>query len=452
MCSVSSSLNFLLLLLLLLSSIIARVRSREVPHASAGYQPAVYIDEKLHFDRDTQQPLINPVSEPGPELDAATRYWLDQQDHTGPARGYAPFLRSDFTYPVYRNVKKYGAVGDGSTDETAAIQKAINDDPNSQTHNRYNNEVSTRPALVFIPGGTYKITNQLDMRLNTILVGDPNDRPVIQASSQFQAESLIHGDDYATPRGAAGTTNFFVAIKNIVIDTTKIDKDRAVVALNWGVAQACHLTNIKIQMPSNSKGHVGIDINQGSTIAVTDISIEGGAVGIRNKNQQVLFKNISFKACTTALSQAGGFTAVLQGATVDTCGIGVDITLAGSFGSLVILDSTSINSGPMVKFRDSSHDGGDRNHQIVIENLDVTGTNPVAIGGDGSEKLSNRKSVTTWIWGNVDPGIYEAGKTLATKRSPGLLSNGKFFTMRQPTYQNYPKDRVVNVKAVQGHT
>ncbi|KAL8849242.1 MAG: hypothetical protein Q9221_005772 [Calogaya cf. arnoldii] len=382
-------------------------------------------------------------------LPAAAPYWLDQQDHTGAARGFAPFLGLDFTYPVYRNAKKYGAVGDGKKNDITALQNAINDDPNSQSENRYQNEVTTRPALVFVPGGTYLIKSTLDMRLNTILVGNPNDRPIIKASPDFQGEVLIQGHDYATPNGAAGTTNFLTAIKNIVIDTTHINKDKKITGLGWGVAQACHLTNIKIMMPNFSSGHTGIDIFQGSTVAVADIAIEGGAIGISNANQQILFKDISFKRCITALRQAGGWTAVVQGATIEDCSIGVDIT-GGSVASLIIIDSTLINSGCMVKFRDSSKDNGDRNHQIILENLDITGTNPVAIGNDDSVKLSNRKHVDTWIWGNVNPGVYQTGKTMTTKRSPGLLSNGRFFTMRQPTYQKYTNDQVVNVKAVRG--
>ncbi|KAL8699754.1 MAG: hypothetical protein Q9201_005821 [Fulgogasparrea decipioides] len=411
------------------------------------FEPANLRDQKLlHATSDQRPPQLDDDET---RASVATRYWLDLQDHTGSARGYAPFLGSDYNYPVYRNVKSYNAAGDGSTDDTDALQRAINDD--GSNGNRYKNEVTTRPAQVFVPGGTYILKKQLDMRLNTILVGDPNDRPVFKASSGFQGSLLINGDDYAT-YGTAGTTDFFIAIKNIVIDTTSINKDTPLVALNWGVAQACHLSNIEIRMPSNSQGHTGIELNQGSTIAVSDISITGGAVGIRNNNQQVLFKNISFKFCTTALTQSGGFTVVLQGARVDTCGIGVDTTAAGQLGTLVVLDSTSVNSGPMIKFHDSSQDGGPRNQQVVIENLSFSGNNPVAIGDNGNIKLANTKNVNTWIWGNVDPGTYQTGKTLETKRSSQLLSNGKFFTMAQPTYRDYSKDRVVNVKAVSGHT
>lgn len=403
----------------------------------------------------------------GREEVAATSYWLDEQDHTGNARGYAPFLGKDFTYPVYRNVLAYGAAGDGIKDDADAIQNAINTD--GRGGSRYRNEVTTRPAEVFVPGGTYKISKTIDLRLNTILVGDPNNRPVFKASAGFSGGSLINGYDFATD-GTVGTTNFFVAIKNIVIDTTNISKDESVVALNWGVAQACHLSNMRILMPNDSGGHVGIAINQGSTISIGDVEIIGGAVGIRNKNQQVNFKSISFQYCTTALAFGGGFTAVLQNARFDTCGLGVDATGASQLGSVIILDSTSINSGPVVKFLDSSHAIGPRNNQIVIENLLHSGNNPVAVAADNSIRLQRIGPSDTWLWGNVEPGTFQAGRTLRfvvkvifprrsthllvdrTSRSASLLSYGKFFTKAQPTYQEFATAQVVNVKAVSGHT
>lgn len=202
------------------------------------------------------------------EAETATRYWLDEQDHTGNARGFAPFLGNDFTYPVYRNVRAFGAVGDGNQDDTDALQNAINTD--GKGGSRFRNEVTTRPAEVFVPGGTYLISRTVDLRLNTILIGDPNNRPLFKASPGFSGGSLINGFDFATD-GTFGTTNFLVAIKNIVIDTTNINKDKDVIALNWGVAQACQLTNLRIQMPSNSGAHIGIAIDQGSTTSIGDI-------------------------------------------------------------------------------------------------------------------------------------------------------------------------------------
>ena len=132
------------------------------------------------------------------------------------------------------------------------------------------------------------------------------------------------------------------------------------------------------------------------------------------------FKNISFQFCRTALTFGGGFTAVIQGARFDTCGLGVDATAAGQLGSVVVLDSTSINSGPVVKFRDTSRDNGPRNNQIVLENISHAGNNPVAIAADGGVRLQRISPLDTWIWGNVDPGAFQTGQTLR------FVPNGQF--------------------------
>lgn len=226
----------------------------------------------LMFSRAERNVIESRQTCSGPISSSPSQYWLELQDHTGSPRGYAPFTNEKATYPVFRNVRSYNVVGDGIADDTDKLQKAINAisaDPNG-AGTRYKNEVTTRPALVYVPGGTYKLTKPLDLRLNTILVGDPLHRPVFKASANFNGDILINGNDFATD-GASGTTNFFIAIKNIVIDTTAINKDTTVTGLRWGIAQACQLTNIKINMPKSSGGHIGIDLNQGSTISVSDV-------------------------------------------------------------------------------------------------------------------------------------------------------------------------------------
>lgn len=104
--------------------------------------------------------------------------------------------------------------------------------------------------------------------MGTIIVGDPNDPPVIKASADFDGDAVVNGYDFGV---GAPETSFMTLIKNIVIDTTAIDKDKAVMALNWGVAQGAGMANIKIVMPEDSKGHTGIVLKGGSTIAVTDV-------------------------------------------------------------------------------------------------------------------------------------------------------------------------------------
>ncbi|CAD6594065.1 MAG: hypothetical protein ASARMPRED_008465 [Alectoria sarmentosa] len=239
--------------------------------------------------------------------------------------------------------------------------------------------------------------------------------PILKASSDFNGGTVVNGYDYAT-HDSSGTTAFLIAMKNIIIDTTRIAPDMFLL---------CDGEQLK--------RHTGIALDQGSTTAVTDVTINGGAPGIRNSNQQVNFKSISFSDCTTAISLAGGYVAIIQNATFDTCGLGVDGGNGGPPGSIIILDSTSTSSGPVIKYHGSSNDNGDFNNQVIIENPSHDGVNSIAVDSNGNTKLGSSSNTDTWVWGNVDPGNYQTGKLLSTPRSSSLLSNGKYFTMAQPT-------------------
>lgn len=197
---------------------------------------------------------------------APAKYWLETQDHTGSGRGYAPFVQGNTAYPVHRNALDYGCKNDGSGNQTATLQDAIDSD--GQGGSREGKGVTYMPAEVFLPGGVYTLDSTLDIRLGTIIVGDPLNRPVIKASPDFVGSTLINGQD---PAAGHPETTFMIALKDVILDTTDLDPSATFTALQWGIAQGCSLTNVEINMPQGSLGHIGIHINGGSTIAVTDV-------------------------------------------------------------------------------------------------------------------------------------------------------------------------------------
>jgi hypothetical protein len=79
-------------------------------------------------------------------------YWLENIKH----QGLASFNPNATSYEIFRNVKDFGAKGDGLTDDTAAIQRAITE--GNRCTPGYCESTTTTPAVVYFPGGTYVIS------------------------------------------------------------------------------------------------------------------------------------------------------------------------------------------------------------------------------------------------------------------------------------------------------
>ena len=113
---------------------------------------------------------------------------------TGPAR--EPRTTSGLLTEHVHNVRDYGALGDGKTDDTDAIQAAIDacvfpvtiKDPRSGRWwglpDRPPKPGHGRGGLVYIPSGMYRTTRPLVVRAGTTVKGDEAMRPVIDSEAE----------------------------------------------------------------------------------------------------------------------------------------------------------------------------------------------------------------------------------------------------------------------------
>lgn len=164
-------------------------------------------------------------------------YWQE----TIPQLGESPFAPAG--YKVWRNVKDYGAKGDGVTDDTAAIQKAISDG------NRCGagcSSSSIYPATVYFPSGTYLVSSSIIQYYNTELLGNPITPPTIVAAASFVGLGVISSDVYSGPTTEwyLNTNNFLRSIRNFEIDIRATPQNGQVCGIHWQVAQGSSLENI----------------------------------------------------------------------------------------------------------------------------------------------------------------------------------------------------------------
>ena len=126
------------------------------------------------------------------------------------------------------SVKDFGAVGDGSTDDTAAIQKAID----------------STAASIYFPAGNYKISAVLSITSPTILHGDGPKSSVIRQTSAsadgvyFNFPSLVQGGgvlDLSVESGAGWVTSGFQGSGSTGIGIRLKNSNGKFVANNYGV-------------------------------------------------------------------------------------------------------------------------------------------------------------------------------------------------------------------------
>lgn len=157
--------------------------------------------------------------------------------------------------------------GDGVTDDTAAINAAISAGGRCAPGSCESSTVT--PAVVYIPAGTYIISTSIIDYYNTQIIGNPNARPILKATSNFVGLGLIDGNRYRSDgnQGWPSTNVFFRQIRNLILDLTAIPANVAATGIHWPTSQATSLQYIDIRMTvSSSSQQQGLFIENGKTL------------------------------------------------------------------------------------------------------------------------------------------------------------------------------------------
>lgn len=377
-------------------------------------------------------------------------FWLEDIPH----QGVAPFAGAGYSF--FRNVKDYGAKGDGVTDDIDAITRAITE-PGNRCEQGCASQTTT-PAILYFPPGTYVISRSIVPYYFTQMYGDPTNRPVLKATSGFQGFGLIDGNVYHTENPNWVTTNvFYRQVRNFVIDTTAIPPATAATGMHWPTSQATSLINIEFNMPAGGDVvHVGLFIESGSGGFMSDLTFNGGATGASMGNQQYTMRNFVFNNCGTAIIQLWNWGWTYTGFQINNCGKGIDISAGGStaqdVGSIILMDSSIVNTpvGIVTAFSSSSQPA--TSGSIVLENVNLQNV-PVAVQGPQGTLLSGSSgsvTITGWSQGHryLPTGPNRAqGAIDANTRPAALLDGGKYYSRSKPQYENLSVGSFVSVRS-----
>ncbi|KAK0301952.1 hypothetical protein LTR01_009060 [Friedmanniomyces endolithicus] len=424
-----------------------------------------YVQSMLgEFNHYTRYPGPSPTywkhpsprpTKPAPSPPAnSCAYWLENIKH----QGIAAFNPSPSTYQVFRNVKDFGAKGDGVTDDTAAINNAISSGGRCGPGTCSSTTVT--PAVVYFPAGMYMINASIIDYYYTQLIGNPNCLPTIRAFPTFSGGlGLIDGDQYGANGLGFGATNvFWRQIRNFIIDMTLVPSTSSVTGIHWPTAQATSIQNVIFQMSSNNgTQHQGIFIESGSGGFMNDLVFYGGLNGAVFGNQQFTMRNLTFYNAVTAIDQIWDWGWTYKSITINNCSVGLDMSSGGptaqSVGSVTFIDSSISNTPVGIK---TAHGPGSQSPtagSLIVENVALNNV-PIAIeGANGATALAGTTGQTTIAgWGEGHsytlngPNNFEGPITPVSRPGSLVQAGGKYYERSKPQYQQYPVSSFVSAR------
>lgn len=95
------------------------------------------------------------------------------------------------------NVKDYGAIGDGSTDDTAAIQSAIT--------------ASVQGSTIYFPPGTYLVSNTISLRKSRFYVGAHREMTTIKQANGTNLDAVVASETWLSTTSTTADNPIFIS-------------------------------------------------------------------------------------------------------------------------------------------------------------------------------------------------------------------------------------------------
>lgn len=268
------------------------------------------------------------------------------------------------------NIKNYGAIGDGVTDETQAIQSALNA------------AAKAAPATVYFPAGTYIVNGMIEMKNNVSWQGDSRDTSIIKAGPNFASavqpwwQALIYSDSKSISQ---------VEFKNLTVDGNGNLGKKSLIIFR-------HHDYVKLTASRfNWKGTIGgFNLGSNNYLTISDSEFIGDQVFLAD-SRQVSVRNNNFRltdfANAAIISWGGSEVAIFnnQAQDCDPAAKSIGGVGAGRFfvsqshpdsnRHFYIGDNTTINMAPPVGIGDAN-----QGEQILFEvGTSTLSATPIAV-------------------------------------------------------------------------
>ncbi len=279
-----------------------------------------------------------------------------------------PSVEANIVFPAdagVLNVKDFGAKGDGVTDDTAAIQAALNAFPNGR-------------RIIYLPNGTYLVSNTLswsagtgigDDYKNTILQGQSESGAIIKLKDNAPGFTNVNAPKSVIFTGPAPAQRFGNSIRNLTVDTGA--GNLGAIGVQFNASNQGSIRNVTIRS-GDGQGVNGLDMNFTDEIGpllVKDVTVNGFQYGIRTGftvNSQTL-ENITLNNQSVYGLYNTGQVINIRGLTSNNAVTGI----YNAGGRVTVLDSSFNGIGESAATRPAIIN--DFQLDLVVRNITTSG-------------------------------------------------------------------------------
>ena len=148
---------------------------------------------------------------------------------------------------AYRNVKAFGALGDGVTDDTDAILAAL-------TSGRKPVFTTATPAAVYFPPGIYIVSASLPIYFYTFISGSPCAPSVVKLADGKNFGGYVFDGDSGQGEWGDDDDSFYRGISHLTILAGT--GNPGATGLHWAQSQGGYLRDLKIDMSTGGKAGI----------------------------------------------------------------------------------------------------------------------------------------------------------------------------------------------------
>ena len=259
----------------------------------------------------------------------------------------------------------YNAKGDGVADDTEAIQRALNDHPNSQT-------------IIYLPNGRYLVSKQLqwggskdmqagDAAKQTLLWGQSRNGTIIQLKDRCPGFVDARRPRGVIWTGAAPAQRFGNEVRNLTIDTGL--KNPGACGLQFIANNQGGVYDVSIQS-GDGQGVIALDLgytNEQGPMLIKNVETLGFDVGVKSATGVASWVG---EGITVRMPNVAGFQNNGQPASIRKFQFEGDVpAVQNNSGLLVLLDSTIKGIGAARDLTAVTIVGG----ASLVRNLKTTG-------------------------------------------------------------------------------